>query len=51
MDPLLFLRTEDAMERMLMQKVAEATFDLERQIGLERASQIASEVSKLFPKS
>ena len=49
MDPMEFIMTPDNFKRTTMQAVANEARRLQREIDLERANQIASEVSKLFP--
>jgi hypothetical protein len=50
MDPMRFLKTTDQVERLVMQKVAQAVRDLQRKIDLDRARIQANEIGNLFRK-
>jgi hypothetical protein len=51
MDPMEFLETKDTFRRDVMQRIAHAGREIQRQHDSERANQIASEISKLFRKA
>lgn len=48
MNPMRFLTTKSQEERETMLAIARTAREVERKYDLERANQIASEVSKMF---